>query len=174
MLRTLANTHTVPTTTTTTTKASEERGTAVTTATVDDQGARRGTSTGRARDVVWFPQKGRGERCRRDSAERLVTVDRGARTKASAILSRALAATRKVDGRRGAPRARRDGEGESVRAPLSRCLSLTFATSPSRSLSYSPSLSFSLSLPCTPLHVPTRVANRCAVYVRSPEEFTRR
>lgn len=68
------------------------------------------------------------------------------------------AATRKVDGRRGAPRARRrDGEGERVRAPLSRCLSPSHA----RHLSFSRP---SRSLPYTPLRAPTRVANRCAVY----------
>lgn len=74
----------------------KERGTTITTTT---------TTTNVDDDHRWtrrrrFPQKSRGERCRRDPVKQLVTVDRGARTKASAILSRAFAATRKVDGRR--------------------------------------------------------------------------
>lgn len=105
-------------------------------------------------------QKGRGERCRRDSAVQFVTVDRGARTKASAILSRALAATRKVDGRRGAPRgARRDGEGERTRSSLALSLAharhLPLSLSPSHATSY---------------RRESRIAAPC---VRSPVEFTR-
>lgn len=79
---------------------------------------------------------------------------------------RALAATRKVDGRRAVHRARgarRDGEGERVvRAPLSRALPLSLALS----RRYSPSLS--LSRPRSPSHATTpytrrEFANRCAV-----------
>lgn len=85
------------------------------TANVDGFAKKKGNDDGRvSRATCRFPQKG-CERCRRDSAKQFVTVDRGARTKASAILSRVLAATRKVDG---APRARRDGE--RVYALLSR------------------------------------------------------
>lgn len=70
-------------------------------------------------------QKGRGERCRRDSVEQFVTVDRGARTKASAILSRALRGNAK--GGRTVHRRRGDATGREscTRSSLVRahCLS---------------------------------------------------
>lgn len=108
-----------------------------------------------------------------NSSSRSIEVHR---RKQAPFYPRALAATRKVDGRRAVHRARgarRDGEGERVvRAPLSRALSLSLALS--RRYSPSLSLSLALALPRTPLlRIPDASSRIAAPYVRSPEEFTR-
>lgn len=95
---------------------------------------------------------------------------------------RALAATRKVDGRRAVHRARgarRDGEGERVvRAPLSRALSLSLALSrrysPSLSLSLSPSLSLARHYSVYPTRVRESLRRTYDHPKNSPEDSSAR